>query len=175
MAHHVEAKRSTNTARLACRLLGAELVLRGLRGTPASPGDRPPDGALVLFPSGRRAIAPADAGRPLLVPDGSWAQAKRLARFDPLLAGAEEVALPAGPPSRYLLRREPSPASLSTFEAIARALGVLEGADVEEALLETFDRFVRRAFELRYGAPPGAELPAFPDAARAAGLRSSSR
>jgi DTW domain-containing protein len=154
VGHHVEIKKSTNTARLACiAIAGAELVLRSLPG--GDEGTDPEVGrAVVLYPGAPRELAPTDRGAALLVPDGNWNQARHLARTDPLLARGELVRLPPGPPSRYLLRKEPNPAAISTFEAIARALGVLEGPEHERRLLEVFDRFVARAYELRFGTPP---------------------
>jgi DTW domain-containing protein YfiP len=44
------------------------------------------------------------------------------------------VRLPQGPPSTLRLRANPDPDRISTFEAIVRALGILEGAEVQAAL-----------------------------------------
>jgi hypothetical protein len=38
---------------------------------------------------------------------------------------------------------------MSTFEAVARALGALEGAELEARLMEAFDRWVARSLEVR--------------------------
>jgi DTW domain-containing protein YfiP len=80
----------------------------------------------------------------LVVPDGSWSQARKIARRDPLAQGAEHVTLPPGAPSRYGLRRSPRAGGLCTLEAIARALGILEGGEVEPALLAVLETFVAR-------------------------------
>jgi DTW domain-containing protein YfiP len=63
---------------------------------------------------------------------------------DPDARGAEPVALPPGPPSRYDLRRPPGDGAVSTLEAVARALGLLEGVAVERALLALLDAFIER-------------------------------
>jgi DTW domain-containing protein len=154
--HHREAITSTNTGRLAARVLeGASVRVRGLPGAP--PPDPLPEGRrLALFPlPAARELVPADgAGERavLLVPDGNWAQARRIARRDENLAGAEPVRLPSPPPTRYGLRRNPREGMLSTLEAIAIALGVLEGPAIEAQLLDVFERFVEAARRTRAGA-----------------------
>jgi DTW domain-containing protein YfiP len=59
------------------------------------------------------------------------------------------VRLPAGPPSRYVLRAHPDAGCLATLEAVARALGILEGAEVRRRLEELLDRFVQRTLWAR--------------------------
>jgi DTW domain-containing protein YfiP len=63
--------------------------------------------------------------------------------------GAEPVKLPAGMPSRYGLRRAPREGTLSTLEAVARALGLLEGAAIERQMMAAFDKWVERATRVR--------------------------
>jgi DTW domain-containing protein YfiP len=110
----------------------------------------------VLFPQvGARLLGAADAaGEPivLLVPDGTWSQARRLLRRDDDLGGAEPVTLPPAAPSRYRLRRHVREGGLCTLEAIAQALAVLEGPEVEERLMGVLDRFVALALQARKGA-----------------------
>ena len=109
----------------------------------------------MLFPApGARELVPADVavrGLVLLVPDGSWTQARKAIRRDPALAGVETVTLPPGPPSRYRLRRSPRDGGLCTLEAIARALAILEGPAVEARMLAVLDRFVERTLAVRSG------------------------
>lgn len=143
----------------------AELRLRGLQSEEARPA-LPAGRRLLLYPSAtarvlsRREHA-ADAPAVLLVPDGNWTQAHRASKRDPDFEGAEHVTLPPGPPSRYLLRRGTELGRVCTLEAIARALGILEGAHVQTALETVMDLFVTRALRvsgnkealLRLGAP----------------------
>ncbi len=158
--HSTESGRSSNSGRLAplC-LTHADLRIRGL---PHAPLDRsglvdrarrvvllyPLPGAPVLAPD------PAD-DRPvtLVVPDGNWRQARKLVQREPALRDARKVRLPAGPPSRYRLRRHPDPTFISTFEAIARALGILEGPAVQRRLEHWFDVFVERTLWTRGDLP----------------------
>src|SRR5262249_29707402 len=124
--HRREAITSTNTGRLAARLLeGASVRVRGLRDAP--PPEPLPEGRrLALYPmEGARVLGPELAeGEPvvLLVPDGSWPQARRMVRRDADLRDVPPVTLPAPPPTRYGLRRRPREGTLCTLEAIARAL-----------------------------------------------------
>lgn len=117
------------------------------------------DGArrLVLFPAeSARVLGPEDALRGpvvLVVPDGNWRQASRVIHRDEAAAGAEIVTLPPGPPSRYRLRKRHNEAALSTFEAIARALAILERPSIEGEMMRAFDLFVTRTLALRGGIP----------------------
>jgi len=146
--HCREKSLSTNTARLARRALkGCEIRIRGEQ-------DRPTDGSnliepgrrtVVLFPSEEARVLDAAwlAENPgpytLIVPDGNWRQASKCVRREPDIAELPRIKLPPGPLSEYKLRTEPTPESVCTYEAIARALGVIEGRDVQERL-EVFFR-----------------------------------
>jgi DTW domain-containing protein YfiP len=153
LTHRIERTKSTNTGRLVARLLeGAEIRERG----ELDPKERPPlpEGRrLILFPAPEARELSRDDGRGgpvvLLVPDGNWSQARRAFNRDPDAKGAEPVTLPEGAPSRYGLRRAPRDGSLSTLEAVARALGVLEGAALEREMMAAFDTWVERATRVR--------------------------
>lgn len=149
VTHRVEAMRSTNTARLAMRMLsGASTVVRGEANAGAPEGRR-----LVLFPfEDARPLSPDDLGDDLtlVVPDGTWSQARRIARRDDLAKGAASVTIPLRD-SAYGLRRNPRPGALCTLEAIAEALRVLEGDAVAEALLEAFVRWRDLSLAVREG------------------------
>lgn len=111
--------------------------------------------SLLLYPSEQAVeLTPAlvaGLGRPvnLIVPDGSWRQARKVATREPALHGVAQVKLPPGPPSRYRLRKEPNERSVSTFEAIARALGILEGPQVQARLEDLFEMRVERTLWAR--------------------------
>jgi DTW domain-containing protein YfiP len=81
----------------------------------------------------------------LVVPDGTWRQANRVRRRVPGLAGIQAVSLPATEKSYYRLRRTHLGNRLATFEAIALALGLLEGPAIEEHLTRIFRTIVDRA------------------------------
>ncbi|HQP33940.1 MAG TPA: tRNA-uridine aminocarboxypropyltransferase [Polyangiaceae bacterium] len=152
VVHAFELHKTSNTARLARRVLSrCELRVHGGRDPIAAPAL--PARRLLLFPAeGARELCADDArdgSTVLVVPDGTWGQARRMMRRDPVLIGAEPVTLPPGPASSYSLRRAREQGMLSTYEAVARAMGILEGPTVERAMLEVFDRFVERMLALR--------------------------
>ncbi len=146
--HCREESLASNTARLARRALRrCEIRVRGAKDVPTDVSDLfdPGRRALVLFPTAdARPLSHELMGElpgpyTLIVPDGSWRQASRCVRRIAELSGLPRIKLPPGPPSEYRIRKEPTLESLCTFEAIARALGVIEGGAVRERL-ETFFR-----------------------------------
>lgn len=149
--HYFEDRKSTNTGRLATRCLrNSEVVIRGREAEPSATFVR--DAAtrpLLLFPH-EDALPLSDflgSAEPvtLIVPDGTWRQASKVRNRVRGLSEVPCVSLPPGPRSRYRLRFEPHLAGLSTLEAIARALGMLEGPDVQLALERVFETVVERA------------------------------
>jgi DTW domain-containing protein YfiP len=108
--------------------------------------------AVLLFP-GDDAIGvltdPPAGPVTLVVVDGTWSQAKKMVRSNPVLARLPRYAFRAPAPSEYRIRREPDEAFVSTIEAIVYALGVLEG-DPERlrGLLAPFRAMVDRQIEL---------------------------
>ena len=91
----------------------------------------------------------------LIVPDGTWSQARRIPKRIPRLSEVPAVTLPSDMPSQYKLRHEPIPNGLATYEAIARSLGVIEGLEVRRALETPFQEMVARTWHTR-GANPDA-------------------
>jgi DTW domain-containing protein YfiP len=101
----------------------------------------PADGATVITPEW---VASSPAPIDLLVPDGNWRQAKRALFREPMLQGLPRVCLPPGPPSRFRLRKQIQPGRMATFEAVARALGIIEGREIQAELERIFDIMVER-------------------------------
>ncbi len=77
----------------------------------------------------------------LIVPDGTWRQAKKVYRREKLLDSIPQVKLSLSEKTKYLLRRQKSEFGLCTFEAIAYALRVIEGKAVSDDLMKNFDIF----------------------------------
>jgi DTW domain-containing protein YfiP len=69
----------------------------------------------------------------LVVPDGSWRQAKKFHRREEALSNLQMVHLAPSGPSEYLLRRQHREDGLCTYEAIIRALSLLEGPNWTKA------------------------------------------
>jgi DTW domain-containing protein len=133
LQHPREARLAICSARLTrLALVNAELH-RGLRF-----GDHPRvkelaalPGAALLYPGEEARSAASLVGTPpsvLMVIDGTWIQAEKMLTANPFLASLPRLRVEALRPSGYLdLRREPAPHCLSTIEAVAGALGDLEG------------------------------------------------
>jgi DTW domain-containing protein YfiP len=148
VVHQLEANKPTNTGLLAARCLANSAVV--YRGRPpagadaATPafGDLPGVQHLMLYPHPSATPVAAWRGSKdaivLLVPDGTWRQAARTrARLAPDPRTIPCVSLPASSSGRRL-RTASAPQRMATLEALARALGVLEGPEIERALLRVY-------------------------------------
>jgi DTW domain-containing protein YfiP len=158
VVHVHDRGRTSNTARLlALAVRNATLLGHGDRAGPADPAAHLPAGTtpLVLFPGhGAQPLTPdLVAGLPsppaLVVPDGNWRQASGMVRRLPLLAAAEKVSLPVREFAGPALRRNPEGHRMSTYEAVAQALAVLEGEEVAGPLRDFYRRAVDRMLLVR--------------------------
>jgi DTW domain-containing protein YfiP len=169
--HRYEERKPTNTGRLAVACLtNSEIFVRGHEEAPSAPfAWDPATEPLLLFPHPEATVlATRPAGAPpvtLIVPDGNWRQASKVRQRVPGLRDVPCVTLPADAPSIYRLRSEAHATGLATVEAIARALGILEGAHVRIAIECVFRAMVERtlwsrgemvASDVTTGLPPGA-------------------
>jgi DTW domain-containing protein len=171
--HQLERAKTTNTGRLAARCLTNSVVAvrgAGAVGDPASLWSLPGTSPLLLYPhSQARPLEEwRSSSRPivLVVPDGTWRQA---AKARARIVGLDQIAcatLPADGVSRYRLRHGAHPDRLATIEAIAVAMGVLEGPEVARQLDYIFRVMVDRTLwtngrlpthAVTGGIPPGAE------------------
>jgi len=172
LRHRKEVHKPTNTGRLVpLTLVQGEIRVFGARDEELDtagffdPGRR----TLLLYPSPDAELLVRDESdaRPvtLIVPDSDWRRAQKLATREEQLSDVPRVRLPGGPPSSYRLRRHPDPRYLATFEAVARALGILEGPEVQAQLEQVFWMMVERvlwsrgqfAAEALTGGLPGAD------------------
>ena len=163
--HEAEARKPTNTGSLAVRCLtNGALVALPDRDQPGAPRARalelaPDANAVLLFPALDALPLSRDDGggaRTLVVPDGTWRQARKMRTRVPGLDALPCVTLPtdaggASAPTQYRLRNEGRPGGLATLEAIARALAILEpgGAAVADAMLAVFRVMVERTLWMR--------------------------
>ncbi|HEY1954436.1 MAG TPA: tRNA-uridine aminocarboxypropyltransferase [Polyangiaceae bacterium] len=86
--------------------------------------------AILLYPGpGARDIEaePPQGPVTLVVVDGTWTQTKAVVRDNPRLAALPRYAFRPHAPSDYRIRKEPHEECVSTIEALAHVLGVLEG------------------------------------------------
>lgn len=161
--HQLEARKTTNTGRIAALCLaGSRVVVRGRDHGAVSPGSLPtaagdlplwaPDTQpVLLFPhaSARSIEVWRESPTPvtLIVPDGTWSQAIRARKRIPGLTDVPCAVLPAASSkdaAGHRLRHDRRPGRVSTLAAIAIAMGVLEGAGVQQTLERVLAIMVER-------------------------------
>jgi DTW domain-containing protein YfiP len=137
--HPAERYRSSNSGRLAHLALAGSVLVE-------PEGPLPPlDGAHLLFPIGEAACAaPSPPPRRLVVLDGSWSQARRMYRKLEALRGLPILHVP-GELAPVRFRASPGPGRVSTIEAIAQALRLLEGEAAAAPLEALFALAVARS------------------------------
>jgi len=187
IVHHGEARKPTNTGQLAARCLERSTVtIVGERDRPrALPSAAAAEQAVLLYPDDDAVpigqYAGAGTAVVLVVPDGTWRQASKMRRRMPELAALPCVSLPETAATAYRLRAEHRAGGLATFEAIARALCILEGPAgpaIEAAMLAVFRVMVDRTLWFRGALRDGEVTDGIPAAAiandpRGGGPRSS--
>jgi len=139
--HRAEHHRSSNTGRLAhAALPNSTLIEYDSEPLPALAG------AWLLFPQGEPVhVAPSPPPAHLIVLDATWSQARRMYRKLDALRGLPTLRLPDTAMPAARLRESPAPGRVSTIEAVARALRLLEGDVVAAPLEALFAIAVARA------------------------------
>lgn len=147
VVHAKELKRTTNTGRLAVKALtNSEMRIRG-EGTEAldlSDLLNTQYRTLLFYPSDEAIDLTAEyiAADPrpvqLIVPDGSWRQASKVHYRHHELKDVPRVMIKAANLATQHLRVENTPEGMATLEAIAQAMGIIEGAAVKDALMALY-------------------------------------
>lgn len=134
--HFKEAPKSTGTARVAgLALPNLELRAWGERDVPLQTGDLDAPGTWLLFPGDAPTQSlPVEPPARVVVLDGTWQQAKSMVRRLPVLRTLPRLHLTPKVAAMYRLRQPPSADGMSTLEAIARVVDLLEGEEKGEAL-----------------------------------------
>lgn len=94
----------------------------------------------------------------LIVLDGTWKKAFKLMQLTPALKNFKKVSFASIPQNRYRIRKAPRKDSLSTLEAVAHSLALIENADpsglyqVLEALNNKQTQFMPEHVKARYQA-----------------------
>jgi DTW domain-containing protein YfiP len=161
--HASEYTRPSNSVRWLSLLVPAlQIHFVGARGAPFA-GLPETDKLLpryLLFPDTSALALNAEfaarhpQGIELVVPDGSWTQAKRITHRAPGLLSLPRIRIESSTPSEYLLRKGQRKDGLCTLEAIAKALGVLESPELEQQLLVHLRKFVQRILWGRHSQSP---------------------
>jgi DTW domain-containing protein len=146
LQHPRETDVGINTVRIAAQALANSEVRVGI-AFPENPDWLTPDRPVGLLYPGTDAIditsEPPEGPVTLVVIDGTWSQARSLVNRNPWLKALPRFAFTPRAPSAYQIRREPKPDYVSTIEALAHVLSVLERDETLEArLLRPFHAMV---------------------------------
>jgi DTW domain-containing protein YfiP len=80
----------------------------------------------------------------LIVPDGSWRQARKVHLRHHELKDVPRVKISTPDRSKFQLRAQHRPEGMATLQAIAHGLGVIEGDRVKAQLMTLYDAKVER-------------------------------
>ncbi len=174
LRHILERRRNSNTGALTARALaGASLIDYADPDIPWDAGKLKGEDTWLLYPS-PGAVRPATLPKRLIVLDGSWSQARRMAQRIPELRGLPTMALP--PPVTPLprLRRGATREQMSTAESVAAALRILEQEAAADHLESLLREMVRRfSLPQRRGLQPKKSPAKAPHAVLSSGPQSS--
>ncbi|WP_415063860.1 tRNA-uridine aminocarboxypropyltransferase [Bdellovibrio sp.] len=158
VVHAKELKRTTNTGRLAIKsLTNSEMRVRGATKDSLDLSDllTPNYRTLLFYPSEdalelNKELVEQDS-RPiqLIVPDGNWRQASKVHYRHHELKDIPRVMIKTPNTSKLHLRAENTPEGMATLQAIAHALGIIEGESVKQALLVLYNAKLARTLQGR--------------------------
>jgi DTW domain-containing protein YfiP len=160
LRHIQEAERPSNTGRLVT------LAMPNARIIACGGGDRiglssldnellRTPGTQLLWPDGpgiQSEMSNLSPPHRIVVLDATWRQARRLYSRTQALQEMPRLVLPSPVLSRSRLRDQHRIDGMSTIEAVAAALAMIEGAKAAEPLEKLYDEVVRRTHVLRWGA-----------------------
>ena len=150
-----EQFRTTNTGRLVSLGLASSNIItlnQGIQVPQPSDWSQEAHTPVLLFP--REDAKPLESFRgrkvQLIVPDGTWKEARKIGNKLLDFKQVECAVLPVDQaPTRYTLRSNRRPGGLATFEAIARAIGVLEGMPTQRSLESLFEMMLFRTMRTK--------------------------
>ena len=156
--HHRELSRSSNTGLLALRaLVNSEMRVRG-------EGREALDlknlitlqyRTFLFYPSGDAAeldealVMQESTPIQLLVPDGTWRQARKIHSRHPELRDLPRVKISTPNNSTFQLRAQSKPERMATLQAIAHGLGIIEGDLVRAQLMKLYYAKIERTLKGR--------------------------
>lgn len=147
--HVTELLLTSNTGRFAALSLPNSRLLAYGGGADFDASALSEPGTALLYCSSSAARPLAFVPRRLVVLDGSFRQARRMYKRVPELRDLPELSLPAPAVTPTRLRRPTLPEGMSTLEAVAAALSLLEGAELAAPLWALHAELVRRADRMR--------------------------
>ena len=134
-------------------LENVSLKMHGVKNKPTDwPTQQDERSLCVLFPSeDATELTAQDRGTfdRLIVLDGNWRQAKKAANRIQKACNPIFKTLPREGPSEFRLRKQSEAGRLSTYEATARALSILDGQRYTERMMPLFRAHVNVTMEAR--------------------------
>jgi DTW domain-containing protein YfiP len=143
--HVVEARLTSNTGRLAALCLPRCRIVEYGGGRDFDDALLPVTDAVLLYPGPPTLAAEIQRPKHIVVLDATFRQARRMYKRIAALRTLPQVSLPAPTIVPQRLRTPPHPDGMSTIEAIAEALALIEAPDRKPPLLQCYEEFVRRA------------------------------
>ncbi|MBB1416425.1 MULTISPECIES: tRNA-uridine aminocarboxypropyltransferase [unclassified Pseudoalteromonas] len=168
LQHPSEVKITKNTARLLTLCLTQYDIMVGetqadfaqLNTLPVATTALlyPDDNAILLDDESTAAPQFKSRLSHLIVIDGTWKKAFKIMQLTPALAAFKKVSFTTIPQNRYRIRKAPRADSLSTLEAVAHSLALIEHINPEplyqalEALNSKQTQFMPEHIKARYQA-----------------------
>jgi tRNA-uridine aminocarboxypropyltransferase len=156
--HHRELSRSSNTGLLALQsLVNSELRIRGDSREALDLSDllSPRYRTLLFYPSAdaleldRELVCRDSRPIQLIVPDGTWRQARKIHSRQPELKNIPRVKISTPNRGTFQLRAQSRPERMATLQAIACALRIIEGDLVAARLMKLYHARVDRTLRAR--------------------------
>jgi DTW domain-containing protein len=156
--HHRELSRSSNTGLLALRaLVNSEMRIRGEGREALDLKDliTLQYRTFLFYPSGDAAeldealVMQERTPIQLLVPDGTWRQARKIHSRHPELRDLPRVKISTPNNSTFQLRAQTRPERMATLQAIAQGLGIIEGDLVRIQLMKLYRAKIERTLKGR--------------------------
>ncbi len=156
--HAKELKRTTNTGQLAIKaLVNSEMKIRGEKNNHLHLDEivTPDYHPLLFFPSDEAnelttsLVTKFTKPILLIVPDGNWRQASKVNKRYPELDGIQRIKLTTKNTATAFLRKENTDHGMATLQAIALALGIIEGEAIKNQLMNLYDLKLQRTLDGR--------------------------
>ena len=156
--HHRELSRSSNTGLLALRaLVNSEMRIRGEGREALDLKDliTLQYRTFLFYPSGDAAeldealVMQESTPIQLLVPDGTWRQARKIHSRHLELRNLPRVKISKPNNPTFQLRAQSRPERMATLQAIAQGLGIIEGDRVRAQLMKLYYAKIDRTLKAR--------------------------
>lgn len=156
--HRRELRRTSNTGLLAMRaLVNSEIRIRGAKRETLDLKDllTPQYRSFLFYPSGdavelnEALVALESTPIQLIVPDGTWRQARKIHSRHHELKDVQRVKISTKNNSVFQLRAQSRPEGMATLQAIAHGLGIIEGDRVRTQLMKLYRAKIERTLSGR--------------------------